>query len=136
PVIIAVVLSGIMLGARTGVNFPSGAGQLATFPAVCFENENTSQVYNGIGDFLKNNTVATMDNGFPQYLTLVIDLFVIIPIIILAVLKSLGRNPAGYRMWLSLLLRTFTTIVTFAVLIWLTVSYIILRTNMEHSQYY
>lgn len=135
-VIVVLILSGIMLGARTGVPFPSDAGVMATFPAACFENANSLQGVDAFISFAQNNTVATMDNGFPQYLTLVIDLFVIIPIMILAALKSLRRRPTGCRMCLSLSLRTLTTSVTTAVLIWLTIGYINQRKTMELSQWY
>jgi hypothetical protein len=130
PIIITIIMTGIMLGARIGNTFPSYAGQAASFPAVCFENTdaNAIQYLNDVG-----HKAEWANNGFIQYMILVLDLIVVGFIFAIALLKKIKRRPDGFRTKISLILRIASTVATTCTLGWLTFQYIQMRKNMESN---
>ncbi|KAF4629661.1 hypothetical protein G7Y89_g8482 [Cudoniella acicularis] len=131
PIILTIMMSGVMLGARIGSSFPSSAGNQAALPAVCFENVNGLAGPQAIGELVKQHKADWASNGFIQYLILVLDLIIIGFIFSIALLKKIKHRPDGFRMKISLILRSVSTVATTGTLVWLSVSYIEMRQNME-----
>jgi hypothetical protein len=128
-------MTGIMLGARIGNNFPSYAGQLASFPAVCFENTNSKATVESLNNL--GHKADWANNGFVQYMILVFDLILVGFIFTIALLKKIRHRPDGFRMKISLILRTASTIATTGTLCWLSVQYVRMRKDMEsNSEWY
>jgi hypothetical protein len=131
PIVITIIMAGVMLGARIGNDFPSYAGQLASFPAVCFEDTNASAGIDAFGTLVSKHKGDWASNGFVQYLILISDLIVIGFIFAIALSKKIKHRPNGFRMKLSLILRTLSTVATTGTLCWLSVQYIEMRKTME-----
>jgi hypothetical protein len=131
PIIITIIMTGIMLGARIGNTFPSYAGQAASFPAVCFENTDANAAIQYLNDV--GHKAEWANNGFIQYMILVLDLIVVGFIFAIALLKKIKRRPDGFRTKISLILRIASTVATTCTLGWLTFQYIQMRKNMESN---
>jgi hypothetical protein len=129
PIIITIIMTGIMLGARIGNTFPSYAGQAASFPAVCFENTDASAAIHYLNSV--GHKAEWANNGFIQYMILVLDLIVVGFIFTIALLKKIKRRPDGFRTKISLILRIASTVATTCTLGWLTFQYIQMRKTME-----
>jgi len=130
--ILTIIMAGIMLGARIGNTFPSYAGQAASFPAVCFENTNADAAIESLNDV--GHKADWANNGFVQYMILVFDLILVGFIFAIAFLKKIKHRPDGFRMKISLILRTASTIATTGTLCWLSVQYILMRKEMEGNR--
>jgi hypothetical protein len=133
PIALTIIMAGIMLGARIGGAFPSYAGALASFPAVCFENTNALAGLESFHDVITKHKSDWANNGFVQYMILVFDLIVVGFIFAIALLKKIKHRPDGFRMRISLILRSASTIATTGTLCWLSVQYILMRKEMESN---
>jgi len=131
PIVVTIIMAGVMLGARIGGDFPSYAGQLASFPAVCFESTNALEGFSALGDLVSKHKGDWASNGFVQYLILFSDLIVIGFIFAIALSKKIKHRPNGFRMKAGLILRTASTVATTGTLCWLSVQYIEMRDTME-----
>ena len=134
PIMLTIVMAGVMLGARVGNTFPSYAGQAASFPAVCFENTNSIATLEYTHDI--GHKADWANNGFVQYMILVFDLIVVGFIFAIALLKKIKHRPDGFRIQISLLLRTASTIATTGTLCWLSVQYVLMRRKMESNSHW
>ncbi|KAF1988414.1 hypothetical protein K402DRAFT_402626 [Aulographum hederae CBS 113979] len=133
PIILTIIMSGLMLGARSKGNFPVFAGPPATFPAACFESISIKDNLETIGNGLSGHKADWAKKGFVQYMILVIDLIVVGGILTIALMKKIKHHPAGFRDGLSLALRTVSTVATTGVLLWLTIEYMSMRRGMEKN---
>jgi hypothetical protein len=134
PIMLTIIMAGVMLGARIGGDFPSYAGVLATLPAVCFENTNALAGLDSLRDTIDKHKSDWANNGFVQYMILVFDLIVVGFIFAIALLKKIKHRPNGFRMRVSLILRSASTIATTGTLCWLSVQYILMRKKMESKR--
>ena len=131
PIVVTIIMTGVFLGARLGGSFPTSAGERASFSAVCFEDTNALAGLDTVGNVKNKSNWA--NNNFVQYMILVLDLIVIGFIFVIALLKKIKHRPNGFRMKISLILRTASTIATTGTLCWLSVQYICMRRDMESN---